>query len=271
VVASITSGQSFFKIVGLSEDEFPPLPKFDGGFSYSLDQGVFKEMLQKTVYAASTDETRYILNGNLLSFKGDKLTVVATDGRRLALVEHELEFPKEAESDMIVPTKAVNELLHALHDDGPMKIQTTKNQVAFQFGDVLLISKLIEGTYPNFKQVVPSQCEQRVTIEREMLLTAIRRVALLASEKSNSIKMTFAKNKVLVSAVTPDVGEAHESLAVKYAGKEITVAFNPDFVMDPLKNLTCDEVYFEMTDELSPGVIKCDVPFIYVLMPMRIG
>ena len=270
-VASITCGQSFFKIVGLSEEEFPPLPKFDGGFSYAIDQGALKEMLRKTSYAASTDETRYILNGNLLSFRGDKLSVVATDGRRLALVEHELEFPKEAEAEMIVPSKAVNELLHALRDEGPMKIQTTKNQVAFQFGDVLLISKLIDGTFPNFKQVIPSQCEQRVAIEREGLLTALRRVSLLASDKSNSIKLTFNKNKLMISAVTPDVGEAHESLPIKYAGKEISVAFNPDFVMDPLKNLACDEIFVELTDDLSPGVIKCDVPFIYVLMPMRVG
>ena len=147
-VASLTCGQSFFKIMGLSEDEFPPLPKFDQAPSYTLNQGAFKEMLKKTSYAASTDETRYILNGTLLSFKGDKLTVVATDGRRLALVEVEMEFPKEREGELILPTKAVNELLHSLGDDGNLKIQTTKNQVAFQFNDVLLISKLIEGTYP---------------------------------------------------------------------------------------------------------------------------
>jgi len=270
-VASITCGQSFFKIVGLSNDEFPPLPKFDTGYGYTLDQATFKEMLQKTSYAASTDETRYILNGSLLSFKGDKLTIVATDGRRLALAEHELEFPKEAEADIIVPTKAVNELLHSLADSGTMKIQTTKTQVAFEFGDVLLISKLIEGTYPNFKQVIPSQCDERVTIERESLLTAVKRVALLTSDKSNSIKLTFGKNKLQITATTPDVGEAHESLPIKHTGKEISVAFNPEFLMDPLRNLSSDEVFFELTDALSPGVIKCDMPFVYVLMPMKIG
>lgn len=268
--ASITCGAAFFKVMGLSDEEFPPLPKFDSGFSYTLDKGVLKEMLQKTSYAASTDETRYILNGSLLSFRGDKLTVVATDGRRLALVEHEVEFPKEAEVDLVVPTKAVNELLRSLGDSGTVKIQTTKNQVAFEAGDTLMISKLIDGTYPNFRQVIPSQSEERVTVERETLLTAIRRVALLTSDKSNSIRLTFAKNKLVVSVVTPDVGEAYESLPIKYTGKEIAVAFNPEFVMDPLKNLTSDEIFFEITDNLSPGVIKCDIPFVYVLMPIRI-
>jgi DNA polymerase-3 subunit beta len=267
---SISCGQSFFRILGLPEEEFPPLPKFEGAPSYSLNQGALKEMLRKTSYAASTDETRHVLNGNLVSFKGGKMTVVATDGRRLAMVEHEMEIPREREGELILPTKAVNELLDALHDDGPLKILTSKNQVAFQFDDVLLITKLIEGTYPNYKQVVPSESEQRIAVDRESLLTAIRRVALLTSEKSNSVKLTFAKNNLQVSTVTPEVGEARETLPVKYAGKDLTIAFNPEFLMDPLRNVTSDEVFLEFTDELSPGVIKCNVPFVYVLMPVRV-
>ena len=269
--ASIVCGAAFFKILGLSEDEFPPLPGFEGGHSYTLEQSVLKQMLQRTVYAASTDESRYILNGTLLSFKDSKLTVVATDGRRLALVEQEVEFPKEGEIELVLPTKAVNELMHTLKDEGAVKIMATKNQVAFEFNDVLLVSKLIEGTYPNFRQVIPSQCEQRIALEREALFNAIRRVALLTSEKSSSVRMAFGRNKLKISASSPDVGEAHETLPIKYSGKDITVAFNPEFVADPLRTLTCDEVYFELTDELSPGVLKCDVPFIYVLMPMRVS
>jgi DNA polymerase-3 subunit beta len=270
-VASITCGASFFKILGLSEDEFPPLPDVSGGKSYSIERSVLRDMLQKTVYAASADEMRYMLNGNLLSFKGEKLMVVATDGRRLALAEQEVEFPKDAEVDLIVPTKAVNELLRSLHGEGAMKIYAVKNQVAFEFGDVLLISKLIEGQYPNFRQVIPSQSEQRIAVEREILLTAIRRVALLASDKSNAVKMVFSKNKLNITITSPDVGEARESIPVKYTGKDITIAFNPDFLMDPLRNLASDEVYLEITDELSPGVIKCDTAFLYVIMPMRIN
>ncbi|MBN1672205.1 MAG: DNA polymerase III subunit beta [Kiritimatiellae bacterium] len=270
--ASIQCGSSFFKIFGLSEDEFPPIPDFSGGNSYSVEQRVLREMLKMTAYAASTDETRYALNGVLFSFKGDKFTAVATDGRRLALVEQEVEFPPESEGEAIVPSKAINELLRTLNDaEGALKIHTTKNQIAFEFGDVLIVSKLIEGTYPNFRQVIPSQCEERVPMERETLLTAVRRVSLLASEKSNSVKLSFEKNHLKITAVTPDVGEAHETVPVKYAGKEIAVAFNPEFIMDPLRNIASDEVYLELTDELSPGVMKCEVPFLYVLMPMRVN
>ena len=269
--SSITCGSSYFKILGLSVEDFPPVPKYEGGHVFTLEQRVLKEMFQKTFYAASADETRYILNGTLMSFKANKLTMVATDGRRLALTEHEMEFPKEAETDAIVPTKAVNELLRVLKDDGAVKVHISKNQAGFEFDDVLLITKLIEGTYPNFRQVIPSQCDQRITVEREAFLIALKRVALLTSEKSSSIKLAFGKNKLKISASSPDVGEAHETVSIKYAGKEIAVAFNPDYVIEPLRSLANDEIYVELTDELSPGVIKCDVPFIYVLMPMRVS
>lgn len=270
-VGTITCGSSFFKIIGLSADEFPPLPKSDGKYTYTLDQGAFREMLRKSSYAASTDETRYVLNGVLLSFKSGKLTMVATDGRRLALVEQEVDFPTEAQGDYILPSKAVNELTHVLRDEGELKIQATENQIIFEFDDVVVASKLIDGTYPNYKQVIPTQCEERVTLERESLLTALRRVSLVTTDKSNAAKLIFGKNKLSVIMNTPDIGEAHETIPVKYGGKEILISFNPEYMMDPLKNLSNDEVSIELTDDLSPGVIKTDIPFLYVLMPMRVS
>ena len=270
-VATVKCESSFFKIIGMAAEEFPPLAKPDTKFTYHLDQGVFKEMLRKTSYAASTDETRYVLNGVLLNFKAGKLAMVATDGRRLALVEQEVEFPKEAEISVIVPSKSVNELLHTLGDEGELRIRATATQITFEFADVMIISKLIEGTYPNFRQVIPAKCEERLSVERETLLMALRRVALLTNDKSNATKLTFGKNKIVIATITPDVGEARETVAVKYAGKEITVAFNPEYMMDPLRNLSNDEIFIELTDDLSPGVIKCDIPFLYVLMPMRIN
>lgn len=270
-VAEITCGSSFFKIIGIRDDEFPAFPKADDKRTYRLTQGAFKEMLRKTSYAASSDETRYVLNGVLLSFRGNKLIVVATDGRRLAFAEQELDVPKEAEADMILPTKTVGQLMHTLGDEGELSIHGMQNQIIFDFNDIQVASKLIEGTYPNYKQVIPGECDERIAVERESLLSALRRVSQIATDKSNAVKLIFGKNKLVVASVTPDVGEAQDSIPVKYAGKQITVAFNPEFVMDPLKNLTNDEVFFELTDELSPGVIKCDMPFLYVLMPMRVS
>jgi DNA polymerase III subunit beta len=226
----VKKDNAFFRIVGLAADEFPPLPKVDGKYSFHLDQGLFKEMLRKTSYAVSNDETRFVLNGVLLSFKGGKLTVVATDGRRMALAENEVEFPKEAEMDIIIPPKAVYQLQQTLGDSGEMKIHVKDNMAIFEYGNVFMASKLIEGTYPNYRQVIPSQCEERITVEREQLLSAIRRVSLLTADKQIPAKMTFAKNNLVVSTSAPDVGEAKVTLAIKYTGKEKTVAFNPDFI-----------------------------------------
>lgn len=293
-IAAISCGSSFFKIVGLPAEEFPPLPKLEGGKSYKIEQSAMRDMLRKTEYAISNDETRYVLNGIYLGFKSEKVTVVATDGRRLALVEQDLEFPKANEAEAILPTKAVSELMHLLGDKGEIQVTLTENQMAFEMmvmpqeagaqgkqgekeapkkgtegTNVLLVSKLIEGTYPNYRQVIPTESKERVSLEREALLTSVRRAALLCTDKSNSVRLQFTKNNLSIISKSPDVGEAKESMAINYKGKEVAVAFNPEYLMDPLRNLENDEVFIELTDELSPGVIKVNAPFLYVLMPMR--
>ncbi|MBA3650467.1 MAG: DNA polymerase III subunit beta [Chthoniobacterales bacterium] len=269
--ASIRSGQSFFKILGLPEEEFPPLPKFDDSKVVTIRQKDLRDGLRKTSYAISTDETRYVLNGVLFSFKDNKLTLVATDGRRLAMLDIDLEFPRSHEADIIVPTKAVTELQRLLTDDGDVRVSLTSGQIAFDLNNTLLVSKLIEGNYPNYRQVIPGEMKERVTLERETFLNSLRRVSLLASDKSNSIKLNFTKNNIDITANTPEVGEAKESLAVAYKGREFSIAFNPEFLMAPLRNLTEDEVFLDLIDEMSPGVIKIQSPFLYVLMPMRIS
>lgn len=268
-VATIKSGSSTFKIIGIAEDEFPPLPEFEGHRTFTLDQATFKKMLSATHYAASTEESRYILNGVLLSFRDDKLSVVATDGRRMALYEQAMEFSEQSAGDLVIPNKTINELIKTLGTEGTISIMASENKAAFAFGNMHIITKLVDGTFPNFRQVIPSQCEERVSIERENLLTSIRRVSLV-SDKTSSVTLSFEKNQVNISTSSAEVGEASESVAIKYGGKPMAIAFNPDFIMDCLRNLTSDEVAIEFSDELSPGVIKCDAPFLYVLMPMRI-
>ena len=270
-VASIRCGQSFFKILGLPEEEFPPLPRFEQAKEFKIGQKELRDALKKTSYAISTDETRYVLNGILFSFKDNKLTMVATDGRRLALVDIEVEFPRSQEVDIIVPTKCVTELARLLGEEGDVRMSVSENQIAFEVSGTLLVSKLIEGNYPNYRQVIPSDAKERITLEREQFLNAVHRVSLLASDKSNSVKLVFSKNNIEIAANTPDVGEARESLPVTYKGRDFSIAFNPEFLMAPLRNLSNEEVYLDLIDEMSPGVIKIQSPFLYVLMPMRIS
>ena len=270
-IASIKSGPSFFKVNGLSSEEFPPLPKFDDAREFKLDQAVLKDCLRKTSYAISTDETRYVLNGILFSFKNNTLTMVATDGRRLAMVEQELEFPQSHEIEFIVPTKAVNELSRLLGDKGEVSIKVTGSQVGFDLEGGFLVSKLIEGNYPNYRQVIPGEAKERIALERETLLKSVSRVSLLASEKSNSVKMQFSPGQVEIVASSPEIGEARESLAINYKGPVITIAFNPEFLMAPLRNLVADEVHLHLIDDISPGVLRTGTNFLYVLMAIRVN
>lgn len=267
--ATIRCGASYFKILGLPQDEFPQFPQFENARTFTISQKALKDGLKKTAYAISTDETRYVLNGILFSFKDNKLTLVATDGRRLAVVDIEMEFPRSQETEVIVPTKAITEIQRLLKEDGEVKLSVSENQLAFEIDGTLLVSKLIEGNYPNYRQVIPAETKERITIERAIFLEAVHRVSLLASDKSNSIKLNFAKNNINITAETPDVGEAKESLPVQYKGREFTIAFNPEFLLAPLRNLSEDEIFLDLIDEMSPGVIKTHGQFLYVLMPMR--
>lgn len=270
-ISSIKCGPSFFKIYGMAKEEFPAFPSFKDAKIFKLKQGDLKDGLKKTAYAISVDETRYVLNGILFSFKENKLTLVATDGRRLALWETDVEFPKSQERDFIVPTKAINEIQRLLRDDGEVSISVGENLISLELNGSLLVTKLVEGTYPNYRQVIPSETKERVTLDREMFLSCVHRVSLLSNEKSSSIRLSFAKNNLDITSNTPEVGEARESLSVPYKGRDFAVAFNPEFLMAPLRSLSDEEIYLELSDEMSPGVVKIKTPFLYVLMPMRVS
>jgi DNA polymerase-3 subunit beta len=272
----ITAGGSYYKINGLAAEEFPPMPKFAENRKISLPQDKLKSLLRKTSFAISTDESRFVLNGIFLSLKEHKVTLVATDGRRLALAEEEVDIPSTSQGECIIPSKAINELNRLLGTKSDVEVKFTDNQAAFNLAAenghaTLIITKLIDGNYPNYRQVIPGEAKERIAIVREELLQALRRAEIMTSEKSNSVKLNFGKNKLEITANTPEVGEARESIAINYKGNDMAIAFNPTYMMDPLRNLDNDEVYLELIDELSPGVMKINGPFLYVLMPMRMS
>lgn len=270
-VTTLQCGSSFFKIIGLPAANFPPIPNFSESYSYRLEVATLRDMIRKTSYAASNDETRRALTGILMSFKDGKLTMVATDGRRLAMAEHEVEFAPEAENEFVLPGKTAAELMHLLAEDGDLRISAEKGQVIFEIGGTTLSSKLIDSNYPNYRQVIPAGCDERAVMVREEVLTALRRVSLMKSDKSGSAQLSFHDNRLTVIWANVEVGEARDTVPIKYTGKEITMTFNPEYVMDPLRNLDADEISFEMSNSHSPALIKCNQPFIYVLMPLRVN
>jgi DNA polymerase-3 subunit beta len=272
--ASMRCGNSFFKILGLPADDFPPTPGLEDAREFKLSTQTLRDGLRKVAYAISTDETRYVLNGVLCQFKEGKLTLVATDGRRLAMTDTDIEIPESMECSVIVPTKAVNELQRLLKE-GPdktdVRVRIGARQISFEMNQNLMVSKLIEGNYPNFRQVIPGQAKYRVTLEREAFLQAVQRVSLLAQDKSNSVKINFRRDGIEITANSADIGEARESMAVRYSGPDMAIAFNPEYLMAPFRNLDDDEVHLDLIDEVSPGVVRINTPFLYVLMPMRVS
>ena len=278
----IASGGSNFRIMGIPRDDFPPLPEFADEHSFTLEQAVLGQMLASVSYAQSADESRYFLNGVYFHFNEGKLTLVATDGRRLALTHREIDFGESTGGSLILPAKTVAELARLLSKDEKFTVSLAFNdrRVAFRvqvadegsglIDQVQLISKVVEGNYPNYQQVIPKEVDQRVKVERELFLQCIHRAALVTSDKSNSVKIKLSTNLLEITAASPDFGESHESLAVEYSGPDLQVAFNPGFLMDPLRALTKDQVAFELKDEISPGVFKTDANFLCVIMPVRL-
>ena len=280
--AKITSGGSLFKIMGIGSEEFPPLPTFENRKVFELAQDEIVNMLKSVSYAQSTDENRYILNGVYFNFADEKLTLVATDGRRLGLTGLELEVSEENAGSLILPAKTVAELERLMGKGEKVNIAFNDRQAAFEIGlddagdsglvdHLYLVSKIVEGNYPNYRQVIPKETEHRVKVERELMLECVHRAALVTSDKSNSVKIKISKNLLEISGQSTEYGESHESMAIAYDGPEVQVAFNPQFLMEPLKALTKDEVFFEFKDELSPGLFKTLDNFICVIMPLRLN
>ncbi len=280
--AKITSGGSLFKIMGIGTEEFPPLPTFENRKVFDLSQDEIVNMLKSVSYAQSTDENRYILNGVYFNFADEKLTLVATDGRRLGLTALETEISEENAGSLILPAKTVAELERLMGKGEKVKVAFNDRQAAFEItidesedsglvDHLYLVSKVVEGNYPNYRQVIPKETEHRIKIERELMLECVHRAALVTSDKSNSVKLKMSKNLLEISGASSEYGESHESMAIAYDGPEVQVAFNPQFLMEPLKALTKDEVFFEFKDELSPGLFKTLDNFICVIMPLRLN
>lgn len=271
-VATVITGAARYKVIGLDVHEFPVLTEVgEGAKAFTMERALFREMLRKTSYAAGTDETRRMLTGVLMSFAEGKLTMVATDGKRLALVEQELEFPADAGCDLILPPKAVSELMRLISTEGPMTIYAQQNQISVDCGTFRFYTKLIEGAYARYQSVIPTSCDERVTINREELIASIQRVAIMSNDKTLAVRMAFGEGTLTLSANSADAGEASDVLPIKYAGRPLVTTYNPTYIMDCLRSLdTEEEVTFELSEGHAPAVIKCGIPFLYVIMPLRI-
>lgn len=267
---SIKAGKAYFKIMGLSKEDYPKLPEVNTENAVELEQSLLKDALMLTAFAISSDETRYVLNGVLISVKGETIRFVATDGRRLAYIEKKL--PKKASKgfEIIVPAKAIHELQKILTWEGAIKVIPSQNQVIFHFGEIYLVSRLIEGNFPNYEQVIPKEEKTTASANREELLQAVRRTALLTSTDAPAVKMDFLKGKMIISSRSPNMGEAKEELAADINGNELVIGFNPNYLVDVLKNLDVEKISISLSEADKPGLVKGKEGYFYVVMPMQL-
>lgn len=265
----IETKQCQFKLMGLSYEEFPKLPKFTNQEIIRVNQDDFKEMLSLVSFAVSYDETRYVLNGILCQIKKDTISLIATDGKRLAFYQKKLTQGVNKFIEIIIPIKTIHELNRNLAEEGQILLGIGVNQILLDLGQTQIVSRLIEGEFPDYKQIIPPVSVNKIKIDREQFLSAIRRASLLSTPDYQAIKLEIFRNRLVISKSTPNMGESHEELPCEHVGKDMVIGFNPNYLIDILKNLKEATVELEVTDSEKPGVIRAN-DYIYIVLPMRL-
>lgn len=265
----IEGRQCRFKLSGLPKDEFPKFPEFKDKEAIQIEQAVLKDMLRLTSFAVSHEESRYVLNGVLMEISDEIIRIVATDGRRLAKIEKKLSTPVKNDIAVIIPIKAIQEISRNLKDEGILSFVVGTNQLLFDIDGVLIATRMIEGEYPNYQQVIPKSVKNRIKMNTQEFLSSIRRANLLATPDFQAIKMEVFPDKIVISKSTPDVGESREVIPIQYDGEEMIVGFNPQFLIDFLKNIDEDHVDIELEGADKPAVMRLK-DYLYLALPMRI-
>jgi DNA polymerase-3 subunit beta len=266
-----------YKIACASIDDFPKLPIVNTKKQIKIDGADLVMMIKKTTFACSVDETRPALNGVLWSTKGDLMTMVATDGHRLAKVSVENKKLKGVSEDIIIPPKVLNIIPRFVSEsNGEIGVIFGENNIIFNLGDVVLTSRLIEGPYPNYEQVIPSETDKRMSISGDDLMGVVKRVSILSNSLTHQVKFAIKGSALTISTTNADVGgEARETITCDYTGDGIELGYNAGYVTDILSKMDSEEVIFELLNPVSAGVIYSpDIPkenFLCLIMPLRLA
>ncbi len=281
-VTEILADSSRFRLNGMSKNEFPSLPDFEGAARFTIKQKTLKDMFYRTSFAVSRDETRYVLTGVLMQIANSVATFVGTDGKRLARAHVELDIDKEFSGSYTLPLKAVDEIVKNLveDEDETATVYLLEDRVAVEGNQVNLITKLLQGDYPDYNRVIPETSETVVTLHSPELMSLLRQVSLFVSDSSHSVRFTFMEGELRLSANSADIGDGQVSMPVNYHGPKLEIAFNPGFFLDILKHCHNERITLGVTDAYNPGVItdhegslepgQQPTP-LFVMMPMRLN
>lgn len=278
-VLGLTCGRSEYTINGLPAEEYPALPEVTGDVSFEITQAGMRDLIRATIFAASTDETRAILTGVLLKQEKKTVQLIATDSYRLAvktapqdaLAKHD----DEQDWQVIIPARALQELnrmLDPADEETPVKVSTGEQQIRFEVGPYILISRLIEGQFPNYERVIPTEVDRKIAVNREDLQGAIKRAAIVARTEASKLVFRTQEGQLTITAESGEIGRAHEELAAQIEGEDIEIAFNAEYLTEVLGVIRSDSVLWELTGPLSSGLLKGsdDPDYLYVVMPMQL-
>lgn len=271
----IRSGAARYTLHAMSPSDFPTLPETDGEKSWTVDQRTLRRMIRETSFAVAADETRPFLTGVLWEVNGEQVRMVATDTSRLALVEVS-SANRVQQAQVIIPSKCLSELSRLLAPEAetPVEVTLSGSHVVFALPETRFISRLIEGQFPSYQQVIPRAFKTKVEIEREVFLGAAERAALLAKDGPSIVKANITRDGVGLSAYVPEVGQSEEQLAATTSGEDCEIAFNTRFIIDVLRILEVETVTLELTGRHSPGVIRPAASegeqYVYVVMPVML-
>lgn len=274
--AEIRAGKVDYKLVGMADRDFPKLPNYHEVTFHPVDATTLLDMIKKTFFAISTDETRYHLNGVLFESDGKIGRMVATDGHRLCRVERPLEKGPKWAQGILVPRKGLVEIRRALENvTSPVEIGVHQGHLFLHIGDVVVSVKLIDAQFPPYEQVIPKENDKSVTVGRVALLEALKRISILSSDKTWGVKFSVKKDQVRLESDNPDLGEAHEELEGQYSGTPLSIGFNAKYFIDLLSEMDGDDIRVELSGELDPALVRPAEAakvggYLGVVMPMRI-
>ncbi len=267
-------GATTFHLRTLRAEDFPTLPPPSPETRVSVPAPAFVETISRVVRSASRDETRPVLTGVLMSASGQELRMVATDSYRLSVKETALETPLSGSLEANVPARALNELTRIVQqaDGEALSVSVGQNQVIFEVGEIVLSSRLIDGQFPNYRQLLPESVEHTLRLSSAEVTDVVRRISLLA-QKNAPLRLSFTEGMLTISAQTPDVGEASEAIPVPFAGEPFDIGFNPEFLRDGLESIDTDELVLKLISPLRPGLIESPDTgdFVYLIMPIRLN
>ena len=269
--AHINAGTSHFKMSGMNKNEFPSLPDLSGGITLDFDNTLLKDMLIRSSFAAARDDNRQVLNGILLQHRQKLATFIGTDGKRLARLFADVELSEEQAGAYVLPLKAVEEMIKLLEvKEQKSKLTFFPDKISIETGSVTLITKLLNGQYPDVDRVIPKKAADPIALHREELMSLLRQVSLFTNDQSSAIRFTFTAGELHLTAMSGGIGEGKVSMLVNYGGPKLDIAFNPHYFLDILRHSKDESIQLSLSDAYNPGLITDSTNAHFVIMPMRL-